>query len=81
MKRITKKRLAEQRAAIGLALSLPLPDDIAKHLLDIQSMLHDLDTISNENDKFKAATDLLLAVGILNPKDAKRALDSAEQYR
>ena len=81
MKKITKKRLAEQRAAIGLALDVPLPDEIAKQLLDIQSMLHELDTISNTEDKFKAATELMLALGILNPKDAKRALDSAKDYR
>ena len=81
MKKITKKRLAEQRAAIGLALDVPLPDEIAKQLLDIQSMLHELDTISNAEDKFKAATELMLALGILNPKDAKRALDSAKDYR
>lgn len=81
MKRITKKRLADQIAAIESTKEVPLPDDIAKHLLDIQSMLHELDTVSSEKDKFKAATDLMLAVGILNPKDAKRALESAKDYR
>lgn len=81
MKRITKKRLADQIAAIESTKEVPLPDDIAKHLLDIQSLLRELDTVSSEKDKFKAATDLMLAVGILNPKDAKRALESAKDYR